>query len=45
MYLLLLLLLLQVWRSIISEEPSFSRSGWQDISEPAKDFCRVLLNK
>jgi hypothetical protein len=35
----------QVWRSIIGEQPSFSRGGWQDITEPAKDFCRSLLNK
>ncbi|KAF6254545.1 hypothetical protein COO60DRAFT_312479 [Scenedesmus sp. NREL 46B-D3] len=34
-----------VWRSIISEQPSFSRGGWQDITDSAKDFCRSLLNK
>jgi hypothetical protein len=35
----------QVWRSIIGEQPSFSRGGWQDITDAAKDFCRSLLNK
>jgi hypothetical protein len=35
----------QVWRSILSEQPSFSGSSWKEISDPAKDFCRTLLNK
>jgi hypothetical protein len=35
----------QVWRSILSEEPRFSRGSWQDISDQAKDFCKSLLNK
>lgn len=34
-----------VWKSILTDEPSFSRSGWQDISEQAKDFCKKLLEK
>ncbi len=34
-----------VWKSILSEEPDFKRNVWDDISEQAKDFCRMLLKK
>lgn len=37
--------LLQVWRSILSEVPSFKGSSWKEISQTAKDFCLQLLNK
>jgi hypothetical protein len=35
----------QVWRSILSEQPSFKGSSWKEISQQAKDFCSSLLNK
>lgn len=34
-----------VWKSILTDEPSFKRSTWAEVSEEAKDFVRVLLNK
>eukprot|EP00201_Polytomella_parva_P018472 CAMPEP_0175055060 /NCGR_PEP_ID=MMETSP0052_2-20121109/9860_1 /TAXON_ID=51329 ORGANISM="Polytomella parva, Strain SAG 63-3" /NCGR_SAMPLE_ID=MMETSP0052_2 /ASSEMBLY_ACC=CAM_ASM_000194 /LENGTH=537 /DNA_ID=CAMNT_0016319843 /DNA_START=31 /DNA_END=1640 /DNA_ORIENTATION=+ len=34
-----------VWRSILTEEVNFSKPGWEDISDEAKDFCRTLLTK
>ena len=34
-----------VWKSILTDEPSFKRSAWTGVSEEAKDFVRVLLKK
>ena len=35
----------QVWRSILSESPSFKGSSWGEVSDAAKDFCKKLLDK
>ena len=35
----------KIWKAILTQEPSFSGSAWQDISLEAKDFLRSLLNK
>lgn len=34
-----------VWRSILLDEVDFNRSYWDGISEEARDFVRMLLNK
>jgi serine/threonine protein kinase/Ca2+-binding EF-hand superfamily protein len=34
-----------IWRGILTEEPSFRRSAWQEVSDEAKDFIKILLNK
>ena len=34
----------KVWKAILTEEPRFG-SAWADVSEPAVDFCRRLLDK
>jgi calcium-dependent protein kinase len=34
-----------IWRGILTEEPSFKRSAWQEVSDEAKDFIKILLNK
>jgi len=34
-----------IWRGILTEEPSFKRSAWQEVSAEAKDFIKILLNK
>lgn len=34
-----------IWRGILGEQPSFRRSAWQEVSQEAKDFVTVLLNK
>lgn len=34
-----------VWRAILTEEVSFSKSAWQNVSQVAKDFVKTLLNK
>ena len=34
-----------IWRGILTEEPSFRRSAWHNVSEEAKDFVKTLLNK
>jgi calcium-dependent protein kinase len=36
---------LQVWKAILTEEPDFSISALRDISQQAKDFMALLLNK
>jgi calcium-dependent protein kinase len=35
----------KVWASILADELDLGRSHWQGISEEAKDFVRLLLNK
>lgn len=35
----------KVWKSILADEPNFSKSYWSEISDEGKDFCRQLLNK
>lgn len=35
----------KVWRSILADEINFSRSHWDGISDEAKDFVKMLLNK
>ncbi|DBA73193.1 TPA: hypothetical protein ACH3X1_011269 [Trebouxia sp. C0004] len=34
-----------VWQAILTQQPSFTGKAWQDISEPAKNFVKRLLNK
>ncbi|GIL43935.1 hypothetical protein Vafri_1520 [Volvox africanus] len=34
-----------VWRAILTEEPKFTNRAWEGVSEEAKDFVRLLLNK
>jgi serine/threonine protein kinase/Ca2+-binding EF-hand superfamily protein len=34
-----------IWRGILTEEPSFRRSAWTEVSAEAKDFIKILLNK
>ncbi|GAB4813439.1 hypothetical protein N2152v2_000485 [Parachlorella kessleri] len=34
-----------IWKGILTEEPSFRRSAWKEISDEAKDFVKSLLNK
>ena len=34
-----------VWRSILTEEPKYSSSAWAEISDEAKSFVSMLLNK
>lgn len=34
-----------IWRSILTEEPSFRRSAWNNVSEEAKNFVKMLLQK
>ncbi|KAL4539394.1 hypothetical protein Ndes2437B_g02227 [Nannochloris sp. 'desiccata'] len=35
----------KVWKSILTDELNFSRSHWDGISDEAKDFVKMLLNK
>ena len=37
--------LTKVWKSILSDEVNFSKSHWDGISEEAKDFVKMLLNR
>jgi calcium-dependent protein kinase len=37
--------LTKVWKSILSDELNFKRSHWDGISDDAKDFVKMLLNK
>ena len=34
-----------IWKGILTEEPSFRRSAWTEVSPEAKDFVTLLLNK
>jgi serine/threonine protein kinase/Ca2+-binding EF-hand superfamily protein len=34
-----------IWKGILTEQPSFRRSAWQEVSEEAKDFVKTLLQK
>ena len=34
-----------IWKGILTEQPSFRRAAWKDVSEEAKDFVRTLLDK
>lgn len=34
-----------IWKGILSEQPSFRRSAWKEVSDEAKDFVSTLLNK
>lgn len=34
-----------IWKAILTDEPSFRRSSWQEVSEEGKDFVRKLLVK
>lgn len=34
-----------IWRSILTEEPNFSKSAWKNVSQEAIDFVKTLLNK
>lgn len=34
-----------IWRAILTEEVSFSKAAWQNVSQVAKDFVKTLLNK
>ena len=36
---------MQIWKSILTEEPDFGSSAWKDVSDRAKDLVRLLLNK
>ena len=36
---------MQIWKSILTEEPDFGSSAWKDVSDNAKDLVRLLLNK
>ena len=36
---------MQIWKSILTEEPDFGSSAWKDVSDDAKDLVRLLLNK
>jgi hypothetical protein len=36
---------LQVWKAILTQEPDFSISALKDVSQEAKDFMKLLLNK
>ncbi len=36
---------LQIWKSILTEEPDFASSAWKDVSGDAKDFVGLLLAK
>ena len=38
-------LLLQVWKAILTEEPNFNISAFKDVSEDAKSFISMLLQK
>ncbi|KAK9904983.1 hypothetical protein WJX75_007021 [Coccomyxa subellipsoidea] len=35
----------QVWKAILTEEPNFNNSAFKDVSEDAKSFISMLLNK
>ncbi len=35
----------KVWKSILTDEVDFKRSHWSGISDDAKDFVKMLLNK
>lgn len=34
-----------IWKGILTEQPSFRRSAWKEVSDEAKDFVNTLLNK
>ncbi|KAL6784975.1 hypothetical protein ACKKBG_A01905 [Auxenochlorella protothecoides x Auxenochlorella symbiontica] len=34
-----------IWRSILTDTPSFTTSAWSEVSEEGKDFVRKLLEK
>ncbi|KAG2453493.1 hypothetical protein HYH02_001713 [Chlamydomonas schloesseri] len=34
-----------IWRSVLNDELDFSKSWWAGISDEAKDFCKLLLNR
>jgi len=34
-----------IWKSILMDKPNFKRSCWEDISDEAKDFVAMLLEK
>lgn len=34
-----------VWRSILTDEPSFSGSSWKNVTKEAVDFVKLLLEK
>ncbi|PSC74049.1 Calcium-dependent kinase 29 [Micractinium conductrix] len=34
-----------IWKGILTEQPSFRRSAWKEVSEEAKDFVKALLDK
>ena len=34
-----------IWKGILTEEPSFRRSAWAEVSQEAKDFVASLLSK
>lgn len=34
-----------IWKGILTEQPSFRRSAWKEVSDEAKDFVSTLLNK
>lgn len=34
-----------IWKSILTDEPSFKRSCWNDVSDEAKDFIKKVLVK
>ena len=35
----------KIWKAILTQEPSFKGSAWQDISKEAQDFVRTVLDK
>lgn len=34
-----------IWKGILTEQPSFRRSAWKEVSDEAKDFVIMLLDK
>lgn len=34
-----------IWKGILTEQLSFRRSAWKEVSDEAKDFVNTLLNK
>lgn len=35
----------KVWKAILTDPVAFQGSAWEQVSQPAKDFVRALLNK
>ena len=35
----------KIWKAILTEDPPFRGSAWKEISDQAKDFIRLLLQK